>query len=501
MAALISANDAELIEFMSYRSTIVDLRDALRLLKTVHTIPKLTSKRKETLNKHYLGKLNQAKLNYQILKYSGEAFREVIDQTHPHPDIFQDKDFQSVVFGNNIGQIGEIRSILNQKPKEDDIIKLMETYNIPWHYLKQRVTFTDKIYLKLIETESLPVILRRLRDFRSYIEPIEKKLLQTENLKMNFFELYEIWKSQTFSTNGQMHLVQLCEAALKDSTRNLTNLGKVAIVGDISPSMNFAAEFSIMLSLVLGMAYKDASLYFFSSDCENPALPPSFYGATQMVAKTHTKGGTAPGTVPEFWEKQKETFDTVIIITDEQENRQSHRGWSFAQEWHRYILRNPLTKLLFLSVGRDQSMTRALDSLGHEFVRVSIPEVASEGFKILQALLVSLAHPGLFEIKISAIEHALKNKPVQEVQFTVNKERSFFILSELIVTIKDLCALSGTGNRTFEKEIRTESTKLAIVLKSLGFVSDETALRNLDYGDFDTVELFLEELTTKIKLM
>ncbi|KKN93666.1 hypothetical protein LCGC14_0194990 [marine sediment metagenome] len=500
IAAVISANDPELLELMAFRSTIVDLRDALRILKTQKNIPKLTSKRKVVINKFYLGRLSQSKLHYHILKYSGEAFREVIDLTHPHPTIFQDSDFQSVVFGENKGVIGEIRKILNAEPSEEDVIKLMETYSIPWHYLKQRVQFGEKVYKKLIETESLPVLLRQINRL-DYHDLIEKKLLETDKVRMNFFEIYSTWKQQLFSNKGQDKLVNLCEIALKDSVRNFPNMGKVAIVGDISPSMEFAAEFSIMLSLVLGMAYEDSSLFFFHRDCIEADIPTDFYSATQLVARTRTASYTAPATVIDKWIREYYSFDTVIVITDEEENRPSQNGRGFAQEWKLYNLYNPLTKLLFLTVGDSRYMTDDLTHFELEATRIQIPDNVATGFKMLQAILVSLAHPGLFEIQLSVIEKALDSNPVKEVQMTVNRERSYFVLSELIVTIKDLCVLSDSGTRTFEKEIRTEATKLAIVLRSLGFVSDEQTLRNLDYSAFDTVELFLEELSTKIKLM
>lgn len=501
LAVIISANDAELIEFMAYRSTIVDLRDAVRILKDQNDIPKLTSKRKIAINKSYLARMNPNKLHYHLLKYSGEAFREVIDLTHPHPTIFQDPDFQSVVFGENVGAIGEIRKILNADPSEEDVIKLMETYSIPWHYLKQRVKFGKAVYKKLIETESLPVLLRQINRLE-YHDLIEKRLLKADKVKMNFFEIYGTWKQQLFGNKGQDKLVNLCEKALEDSIRNFPNMGKVAIVGDLSPSMDFAAEFSIMLSLVLSMAYEDSSLFFFNNKCTEVEIPSNFYDATQLVATTRTSGMTAPATVIELWNSKEYAynFDTVIIITDECENRSGQSGRNFAHEWQIHQRSNPLTKLLFLSVGNYRFMTDSLNQLELEVNRIQIPENVATGFKMLQAILVSLAHPGLFEIQLSAIEKALGTKPVKEVQMNVNRERTYFVLSELIVTIKDLCVLS-TGTRTFEKEIKTEATKLAIVLRSLGFVSDEQKLRSLDYSDFDTVELFLEELSTKIKLM
>ncbi len=477
LAAAISHNDSELFSIAKeiLRCNILDVRDAIRLLAKQKEIPRLTSKRKVMINEEFFAKIPEETLRFHLLKYSEDAFREVIKLTHPHPDIFQDKTFQKNVFGEKGGTIGEIRDIL-KNPTLKDAKKLIYKYKLPFHYVRSKLSeslFTALIP-NLIETEALPVIIRNFGNLATYesqttlLHLLEKRISKIDHLQMNlgelstFITLFENKISIEFKTK----LTKYCDEIIINASKEI-NLGdNIAIIGDASGSMSFAIKFASMLASIVNLRSKNSDLIFFNDTIFRPAkIPTNFAEVQDFVKENKARGTTAPALVIEEYLKKKKKFDTLLFITDEEETMHGKKYRNIGTASRDYIKFSPNTRFIFLTVGHSKGMTEALASQGIPFVRLEISSNMDIAMKSIQTLLYTLASPLLKEITLKSIQKELdKGIEPKAIVRQLKLKGFYFTLGQILTTIDDLTMLDIDNT----KIVISEMTKLKEILHALG---------------------------------
>ncbi|NHK32322.1 MAG: hypothetical protein FK730_13285, partial [Asgard group archaeon] len=489
LAAAISHNDPELFTFVIdlLHCNILDVRDAIRILKKQKEMPKLTSKRKVMINDHFFARLDEETLRFHLLKYSSDAFREVINLVHTHPDTFQDKTFQKNVYGEKLGVIGEIRDIL-KNPTISSAKALIYKYKLPFHYLRSKLpkSIFSKILPTIFETEALSVLIRNLQNFTAFeehsklIQLLNKRIMKTDQLLMNLGELYIFIRNneKNLPANVKTRLYNYCDEIIKKASKEI-NLGdNVAIIGDASGSMVYAIEFASLLTSIINLRSKNPELIFFNDTTFAPkVIPKKFKDVLTIAANNKARGSTAPSLVIEEFLKKKKSFETLIFITDEVETTKGKKYKQIGEACADYIKQYPNTKILFLTVGRSQYMTGNLTIKNVPFTRLEITDNMDIALKSIQTLLYTLASPLLKEITIKSIQKELDkgtepNKIVREIKM----KGYYFTLGQTLTIIDDLTMLDIDDTTM----IISELTKLKEILVALGqkqFAEEATTIR------------------------
>ncbi|MHA1503300.1 MAG: hypothetical protein ACTSSB_15800 [Candidatus Heimdallarchaeota archaeon] len=477
LAAAISHNDSELFSFAKeiLHCNILDVRDAIRLLSKQKEIPRLTSKRKVMINEEFFAKLPEETLRFHLLKYSEDAFREVIKLTHPHPDIFQDKTFQKNVFGQKGGVIGEIRDML-KNPTLKDAKELIYDYKLPFHYLRSKLpkSLFAKLIPSLIETEALPVIMRNFGNLVIYnsqiklLRLLENRISKIDHLQMNLGELSMfISRFEYKLTPGTItKLAKFGDNIIINSSKEI-NLGdNIAIIGDASASMRYAIEFATMLATIINYRSKNSDLIFFNNTIFRPdKIPTNFTEVQDYVKKNQAYGATAPALVIEEYLKNKTKFDTLLFITDEEETMSGNQYQNIGAASEEYLKFSPNTRFIFLTIGQSKGMTIALDNKGIPYVRLEISSNMDIAMKSIQTLLYTLASPLLKEITLKSIQKELdKGIEPKAIVRQLKLKGFYFTLGQILTTIDDLTMLDIDNT----KIVISEMTKLKEILHALG---------------------------------
>lgn len=479
LAGAISHNDPELfsIAVELLHCNILDVRDAIRLLNRQRQIPRLTSKRKIMINETFFAKIPAETLRFHILKYSANAFREVFNVTHPHPDIFQDKNFQKNVYGEKGGVIGEIRDIL-KTPTLDAAKKLIYDYKLPFHYVRSKLpkALFAKVIPTMFKTEALPVLIRNYDYFANIVgysvvqRLIEERIMKTEKLQMNLGELSKFIKKnkKTLSKRVKQKLTNYCDEIIVNASKEI-NLGdNIAIIGDASGSMVYAIEFATMFAAIINYRSKNSDLIFFNDTIFRPSkIPENFSDVQDYVAKNKARGSTAPALVIEEYLKKKTKFDTLIFITDEWETMKGNKYSNIGTACKDYTLFSPNSRIIFLTVGRDRGMSTKLEHYGIPYTRLEISSEMDIALKSIQTLLFTLASPLLKEITLKSIQKELDlgTKP-KEIVRRLKMKGFYFTLGQILTTIDDLTMLDIDNTRI----VISEMTKLKEILQALGHI-------------------------------
>ena len=479
LAGAISHNDPELfsIAVELLHCNILDVRDAIRLLQKQKQIPRLTSKRKKMINETFFAKLPEEKLRFHLLKYSTDAFREVINLTHPHPDVFQDKTFQKNVYGEKGGIIGMIRDIL-KNPTIKDAKKLIYEFNLPFHYVRSKLpkTFFAKVVPTLFKTESLPVLIRNFENLVQYVDYsevqrlLEERIMKSEKLQMNLGELSNfIMKNDiALSKRVKLMLTNYCDEIILNASKEI-NLGdNIAIIGDASGSMSFAIEFATMLATIINFRSRNSDLVFFNNLLFRPIkIPENFTEVQDYVKKNKARGSTAPALVIEEYLKKKAKFDTLLFITDEWETMKGKKYANIGAACKAYTQFSPNTRFIFLTIGKGNDMSRKMDQYGVPFVRLEISSNMDIALKSIQTLLFTLSSPLLKEITLKSIQKELDLGTEPKAIVRQLKMKGFyFTLGQILTTIDDLTMLDIDNTRI----VISEMTKLKEILQALGHI-------------------------------
>lgn len=490
LGATISTNDSEFFSFIinQLHCNILDVRDAIRLINDQKEIPRLTSKRKRMINELFFAQLSPRTLLFHLLKYSTSAFREVIDLTHPHPDIFQDKTFQKNVFGEKGGEIGKIKDLL-KKPSLSNARELIHQYRLPFHYLRAKLP--KELFTKLIpdifEKEALSVLIRNYDWFNQYVPSnktkslLSERIKRTDSLYMNLGELFLFIKKhrKTFPRKIIDKLCIFCDAIIDKASKEI-NLGeKVAIIGDASGSMDYAIDFATILTSIIYTKTLDAELHFFNREHIYPSIAPKNFDSTlKIVDEVKAEGATAPASVIEDFIAEKKQFNTIIFVTDEKENTRGKQYPNLAAASVDYLHSFPSTKVIFLTVGKYQGMSDSLKEKGIQVSRIEITNNMDVALKSLQTLLYTLASPLLKKITLNIINEELdKGTTPQKIVDELKINGYFFTLGQVLTTIDDLTMLDLDDIKITVSEM----TKLKEILFALGYtdLSDEiVTLRN-----------------------
>ncbi|MBD3190243.1 MAG: hypothetical protein GF308_06350 [Candidatus Heimdallarchaeota archaeon] len=488
LGAAISANDPELFSFIINHlyCNILDVRDAIRLINSQQEIPRLTSKRKKMINELFFAQLSPQTLLFHLLKYSTSAFQEVIDLTHPHPDIFQDKTFQKNVYGEKGGKIGEIKDIL-KNPSLSSARELIHKYRLPFHYLKSKLP--QKLVTELIpdifEEEGLSVLIRNYEEFKPYIPThqlkslLSERISNTDSFQMNLGELFSFIKKyrKEFPQKVTEKLCTFCDVIIDEASQEI-NLGeKVAIIGDASGSMSYAIDFATILTSIIYTKALGAELHFFNSKHIYPSITPkNFESALKISEEVNARGYTAPAVVIEDFLVEKKQFNTIIFVTDEQENTKGKKYPNLAAAFVDYLNLFPTTKILFLTVGKYRRMSDSLKEKGVEVARIKITNNMDVALKSLQTLLYTLASPLLKEITLNIINEELdKGVTPQKIVDELKVKGYFFTLGQVLTTIDDLTMLDLNDI----KITLAEMTKLKEILLALDYVALSNEITNI----------------------
>lgn len=321
---------------------------------------------KARLVKKWFRQIPASKLEDIAVMFSLDGWKQLIDWIHPSSRDFALPWFMNYCFG--------------APPPEDSMVakfnrltaqNFKEVYqgDIPYKLIRLKLKcLNDLNRLAIAEHEPVHVILWYFKELYS---PTVAELLanrleiinnKKQDIELSYGTLVDLLSacSRTYLCCHDLYgqLVRL--ATRKLAKYNNLYLGRVLVMGDASASMEIAIKTSsIITSLLCAVARADMCL--FRNKIEIVDSPPKKVEEALDVAqnmKAHSS--TSPAHAMDYYLQRKQFYNTIIIVTDEEENtdRNGKCSWLFGKcsgsDWFAHLYKQYIetvhqAKLIFVS--------------------------------------------------------------------------------------------------------------------------------------------------------
>lgn len=357
--------------------------------------------------KKWVRKIPTNKLEFYLIQFPMELWRELADYAHLHPHDFQLYYFLNVAFGQPapefslVGQIKQLQNGSSADPSEA-LLRILEqfpTLSECYSFLRTQFdgkSLSDDLKIVLANTAPLVEVIWWFEELecKGVADIIASRLKNGEPLvdvsgknRESFGKLME--RLLMFSKRGKncagivSQLTGIVDQKLAEIKIPTTK--QVAVFGDASASMQVAVEAATIIASVV-CSCLHAELSFFKNSIVFPTAGrhPSCVSDVMKVCKEiRANGGTSPAACMNYYLKQKQKIDVFIVVTDEEENIDANGAWfstrarnrsevqgSFVQCFARYLDKvNPNATVIFVSFlapNRAGQMVEDFKSVGLE---------------------------------------------------------------------------------------------------------------------------------------
>ena len=344
LALAYSEYNQDLVAALHKVATALDVRDAVRLVVSKTYGVSLTGgrhKNRQELVKSYLRQQTPERLQQQILT-GGKVLLEIADKSHPHPRDWAGEEWiakaaygQSPEDGSLIAMAREFRNLVKSKGSIDKQKEILESVNIPWHYIKESYggLIPPEILNILVHNFSLRGVIKNIDMFKSLDIKLVKSLSRNGRY-LSFtipFASYIASRSNMYYGSGPLLNSSIRLALLRLASKQFNKLyfnpeiQPVVIGVDVSGSMGMAVEIAATISAMLSSKLNKVSLYSFGPTLTKfKNLPKDLAGAEKMIANVRASGWT---NISEFFQvPEMAKAKTVIIISDGCENKPDRNG-------------------------------------------------------------------------------------------------------------------------------------------------------------------------------
>jgi hypothetical protein len=316
--------------------------------------------------KRWAKKIPAEKLEFYLLNFSTDPWKQLADLAHLNPKDFQLEYFLPVVFGAEPPK-GTIHYAMTQCKDVKDLPRILKEFPVLatcFSFLRNQFgsNMTPELKKVLLSTIPLEEVVWWFEDLDcSGADEILKARLEagegfTDNTgkdRANFGKLMErllLFRNRSF---GKL-LVPYAQKLLSGLV--IRTHKKVAVFGDASASMQVAVNSATIIGSVL-CSCLDASLSFFDNKCyDGPCVPRSVEDVLLVTNSVKAKNATAPAACLWPFLNKKISVDLFIVVTDEEENTTYDGKWSrekskmFVGLFEKYLKEvNPSASVFFVS--------------------------------------------------------------------------------------------------------------------------------------------------------
>jgi len=305
--------------------------------------------------------LTPDRLEFFLLMFPVEPWRDLADLVHFSPKDFSLEYFLPVVHGAEApggSLVAEMRAIERAGPEtgteevSGSVCALLDkhpTLCTMYSYLRKGFEgkLDDTVKLKLAHRAPLEDVLWFYEelDAPGVETAVHARLAESESLdagrgRTNYGKLMErLLYFRTRNLSFTPLLMRYAEDRLKvlaaDARATGEGARRVAVLGDASGSMEVAINTSTILGSLLSVCL-DAELHFFNDGVfPAPLAPKSAADVLRVTELVPAQGVTSPAAALWPFYEQKKACDLFIVVSDEEENTESH-GYTFAKLFAKY---------------------------------------------------------------------------------------------------------------------------------------------------------------------
>ena len=341
----------------------------------------LTKSKTKMIKKYWLSKIPVDKLEFYALMYKLDYWKQLADILHLKNTDFQLDWFLQYVYGND-APAGTCVNECKNLTKENSF-GLISKYKPDYNYLRQLSTIFDhRAYSVICTYTELDVLLWWLNEFVNYEEAlsiVSNRLSENElltNLPYGVI-IDKIFMLRSFGLVGNRKkiydkLLIIAERLLKQYSLKLT---KCVVFGDASGSMEVAIKTSSIITSILSVLCGAELNIFRATNSIINDVPKTIGDVIKFNETCRACDGTSPASSLARYYLSKTPVNTIIIVTDEEENGQSN-GLRFFEMFCRYCETiKAVPNLIFVSFLRQgekgQMFPRLKEKFGehvHQFI-------------------------------------------------------------------------------------------------------------------------------------
>jgi len=305
--------------------------------------------------KQWTKSIPKDKLEYRAMLFDTTLWTKLADLTHLNPkrDFVEGCEwFLPYCFGDKTILPGDSIVYAYSKLTYDNFHELYDQHRFPYEIIRSKILLMPPstttvnyrnnrskqqqklsnyeqnkhlirdIKIKIVNYENINTIVwywDELVDTYNEIDVLCRIRTEHDEINLSYGKIVDLI-SKTNNQEILQELLMLGDGRLKQYKIN-ESFEPVAVFGDQSSSMEIAIKTSgIITSLLCYIC--NAALHMFHSESDHIVNPPrSITDAVKFGREVKTKGYTCPAASMLYYYNRKEVVKTIIIITDEQENR------------------------------------------------------------------------------------------------------------------------------------------------------------------------------------
>ncbi|KAK7101600.1 uncharacterized protein [Littorina saxatilis] len=391
---------------------------------------------------HWVKGFTKDELEFYALHLPKEPWMKLADICHFNPkhDFAALPWFLPFCFGGDAPDGSMVNRCRNLTA--ENVNSLVKEYDIPYSHLKQlKDSLTEEAKVRIAEYEDkLDTVLWYYEDLqcKAVDDVITQRLAANEPVNLASGKLLErlltlkmIRENITrYSRNAGPtdkacflpSLISLAEPRLTSIKLPLES--PIVVIGDKSGSMEVAIRTSTIIAGLL-TAIASAKLVFFNTENHDADfMPETVEQVLELAVTTRAQGGTAPAASLYPFYERKEVVKTFIMVTDEEENQQTH-GYSFADLYQKYCEDVYPARLVFVSFLRSQhaagQMVSALQTKGYKPLEFRLEGSRPDLSKLDNLFGLLSADSADFDDELAIAEQRIKTEGIAKVYDTLKK--------------------------------------------------------------------------------
>ncbi|CAG8585625.1 12390_t:CDS:2 [Ambispora leptoticha] len=299
--------------------------------------------------KKWVGSFTTEKLDFFILSFAKDPWKELADLAHLKASDFQAPYFLPIIYGGEIPPDSSISAYVNINSENLEKVLAEHPYLAEcYSYIRQKVKSNE---IELNNTHKRILAQRApLEDVLWYYEElacsaadeeIATRLNNHEPLisvhgRSNYSKLMErILTFREMQSCFADQLISYADEKLSSIQIPESEQHKVAIFGDCSASMDVAVRVATIIGSLLSVCLK-ADLNFFNNVLINPPIIPRTANEVLSVTESiRARNATAPAASLYPYYADRKPIDIFIVVTDEEENTEFN-GYRFAPLFKKY---------------------------------------------------------------------------------------------------------------------------------------------------------------------
>ena len=269
--------------------------------------------------------IKKGSLMHYLLEFGLGPWQEFADLVHLNPEGFSLKEFLSCVFDSKKPRPDHVEYGLKLSLTSLENVDGLKAHHVPLTYLRRKFNLSrvsQQVKKAIAEYTDISTLIWWYEDMNcaDVDKVLIEKMLRGQTPSFGYGKMMErLMHMHSKNSPVFEHLVPVAENSLNEYTLPLRS--PIAVLGDCSGSMHVAVRTgSIIVSLLTALS-KGAELLFFNAKAVDPLfVPQSIKDVLMLSHYTKADGATSPGSALERLYLTKKKVETIITVSDEEEN-------------------------------------------------------------------------------------------------------------------------------------------------------------------------------------